>query len=1637
MPNPDYFGEDAFSYKLNDGELDSNPAQVRIAVTAVNDAPVAQNLSLRLDEDSSSTLTLNVSDVENDTLLSKVLAGPLHGSLSTNSDGSLRYTPNANYFGPDSFTYLTNDGSVDSNVATVSIEVLSVNDAPVAANDNVLTLKNMALQLDLLANDSDVDHANADLRALIVSQPAHGALSQNADGSYTYTPATGFTGTDSFSYQTSDGAAVSNLAVVNIAVMGVNIAPIAREDALNVQEDQTGTINVLANDSDADGNTLSARIVTGAQHGTVSVNADGTFSYTPNADYFGSDSFSYIASDGMLQSNPALVKINVSAVNDAPVARDLQVTLAEDSGQVIAVASSDSEGDALQAIIVTQPSHGKLVTQPDGSLLYTPEANYVGLDSFSYRLNDGQADSNLALVALQLTAVNDAPVAQADTAMVAQNTSIKLALLANDSDVENDSLRVVLVRQPEHGTLEMHSDGSVSYTPTTGFKGVDSFSYQANDGSLDSNVVNVSLTVMTVNTAPLAQNDQASTPENQAVRINVLANDTDAEGGSLQVTQVGQALHGSVVLNSDGSFTYTPQANYSGVDSFTYRVNDGELDSALAQVSIHVSAVNHAPMAVDDSVQTEEDVPLIIHVLANDSDEDSSVLTSSLVLGPQHGTLVKNLDGSYRYTPHPDYSGADSFTYKLSDGVLESRVALVSISVAAVADAPNLSFSRPSGRELFRTGWESVTNKNNTSSLEQVEQLEGWNLVTTSGNSSGGWNGFEIWSEGDQMQNQQNKMQIVHASTNGGRNWLELNDAMGQGHQTLGISRPINTVAGASYALTFDFAGRLGYSSEYTRIGIYLDNQKLATFDGTSPLTALNWQALQVNFNGKGGAQTLRIVTEATKRDANGRGAMLDNLALRETLPVNSGYEDSVINLSAITASLKDQDGSERLQVWLNALPVGATLSDGTQRFTANANSTQVEVTDWNLRKLTFLPAPNFFGVVNLEVEARAIESTNGSSASTTEKLAVTVLPVNDAPIALDDSVTLAQDSAINIDLKANDSDVDNISLSSKIITSPLHGKLSKNSDGTFAYMPNPRYRGTDSFSYQLSDGTLDSGVAKVSITVTAVNHAPVFTSTAPSEVTQNKSLDTIFQVGGSAGSKTVLEFGWTSRQALYNDEFGLFKVDDAAGRIGTLLPGDAGYAGAALAPERAVRVFASGQGAGASSKLTLDAGQFLGYYLVQNNSVEQWRKTNPTNLVNKTPVAFFSTTASNPDQFDHLRISYSASTGYSLQWEDLTGGGDKDYNDLVLSAKGIAAPLAQAFSYAAQAVDSDGDKLSYQLLAGPSGASINASTGLLSWDNPQIGTHQFILQVADGQGASTEQRFTLVVKTPPPVTKADSFSGKEDSVISGNVLANDSSAEASTTATSLSAELVQGPAHGQVKLNPDGSFDYTPAANFNGLDSFSYRALDGNAASSATTVSLNLAALNDAPVAQNAALIISRDTIARFDLAKLASDVDGDRLTVSFGQAAHGRVSRNQDGTLSYKPDQGFVGEDSFIYMTSDGVFLSQGKVSITVRAPAGAKGHPSATVSISSIGKESVPLPTASISKPASGVASELANEPADQPMRQAEIDWRSSNRLTQQEAQRSKASSGDWVSKFLGVEEPDLAKSSGLKITLKAKE
>jgi len=692
-------------------------------------------------------------DVDGDTLtVVEFDAVSAYGATVTvNPDGSFTYDPagaaalqslTASDVVDDTFTYRATDGSLVSNVATVTVRVTGVNDAPATSDDFYATNENALLQVDapgVLENDLDVDTGDAIAVSAWDTVSALGAaVTISPDGQLVYDPTVsaalqglraGESLVDSFTYTVSDLEGGSSTATVMVTVSGINDPPIAADDDYATDEDTALNVDgpgVLGNDLDPDGQSLQvlSSDAYSAFGALVTVQADGSFTYDPTpasalqALVVGQsvvDTFTYRVSDGVSQSNVATVRITVSGVNDAPVAVDDAFVTTEDSTLTIdapGVLANDIDSDAGDVLSVisadTVSTLGAAVlVGAAGNFVYDPSAADVLqallpgeslVDTFTYTMCDAAGETSTATVTVTVYGLNDAPVADGEQYGVTEDELLQVpapGLLVGDTDRDGDTVQVEpATLTSQYGALvTLLADGSFTYDPrgaaqlqslAPGSLRNDSFTYRATDGFAFSAPATVTIVVTGVNDAPVAVDDFSLVPGSGTAEIAVLGNDSDIDGtlNPATVAVVTQPAHGTAVALPSGNIRYTVTPGYSGADSFSYTVRDNS--GAVSNAALVSIDFNASPVAVDDAVEVFKNVAKTISVLANDRDSDGTLVPSSvtIVTPAAHGTLRVNANGTVTYTPVSKYVGSDSFAYTVrdDDGAV-SNPATVSINV--------------------------------------------------------------------------------------------------------------------------------------------------------------------------------------------------------------------------------------------------------------------------------------------------------------------------------------------------------------------------------------------------------------------------------------------------------------------------------------------------------------------------------------------------------------------------------------------------------------------------------------------------------------------------------------------------------------------------------------------------------------------------------------------------------------------------------------------------------------------------------------------------------------------------------------------------------------------------------------------
>ncbi|WP_062474967.1 tandem-95 repeat protein [Variovorax boronicumulans] len=1407
-PKPGYEGPDSFEVTVSDGKGGTTTVTVPVTVSPVNDAPTAPDYTETTTEDTPVSGRVTGSDIDSgDTLTYTKGSDPAHGTVTVNPDGTYTYTPNPNFNGTDTFTVTVSDGHGGTTTSTVTVTVDPVNDAPTAPNYTETTNEDTPVSGKVVGSDVDGDT----LTYVKGSDPAHGTVTVNADGTYTYTPGANFHGTDSFTVTVSDGHGGTTTSTVNVTINPVNDAPTAPNYNQTTNEDTPVSGQVVG--SDVDGDALTYTKGSDPAHGTVTVNPDGTYTYVPGANFNGTDSFTVTVSDGNGGTTTSTITVTVDPVNDAPTVPNYAQTTDEDtpvSGQVV---GSDVDGDTLTYVKGSDPANGTVTVNADGTYTYTPNANFNGTDSFTVTVSDGHGGTTTSTVTVTIDPVNDAPTAPNYTQTTNEDTPVNGKVTG--TDVDGDALTYTKGSNPSNGSVVVNPDGTYTYTPNPNFNGTDTFTVTVSDGHGGTTTSTITVTVDPVNDAPTAPNYNQTTNEDTPVNGKVIGSDVD--GDALTYTKGSNPSNGSVTVNPDGTYTYTPNPDFHGADSFTVTVSDGHGGTTTSTVTVTVDPVNDAPTAPNYTETTSEDTPVSGKVIGSDIDGDA--LTYTKGSDPAHGTVTVNADGTYTYTPSTNFNGTDSFTVIVDDGHGGTTTSTVNVTVTAVNDAPTAPNYTETTSEDTPVSGKVIGSDVDGDALTYVKGSD-----PSHGTVTVNADGTYTYTPG--------------ANFNGTDSFtVTVNDGHG-GTTTSTVNVTINPVNDAPTAPNYNQTTAEDTPVSGQVVGSDVDGDTLTYVKGSDPAHG----TVTVNADG-----TYTYVPGAnfhgtdsfTVTVSDGHGGTTTSTVNVTINPVNDAptapnynkttNEDTPVNGQVVGS---DVDGDALTYV------KGSDPANGT--VTVNADGTY-----------TYTPNANFNGTDTFTVTV-----SDGHGGTTTSTITVTIDPVNDAPTVPNYTETTNEDTPVNGQVVGSDVDGDTLTYTKG--SDPAHGAVTVNADGTYTYVPDANFNGTDTFTVTVSDGHGGTTTSTITVTVDPVNDAP----TVPNYTeTTNEDTPVSGQVVGSDVDGDTLTYTKGS--------------DPAHGTVTVNADGTYTYVpGANFNGTDSFTVTVS-DGHGGTTTSTVNV------------------TVNPVNDAPTVP-------------------NYTETTNE-----------DTPVNGQVVGS------------------DVDGDTLTYTKGSDPAHGTVtvNADGSYTYTPKPNFnGTDSFTVTVSDGHGGTTTSTVTVTID---PVNDAPVFvdgGGTPVDTATGYVFGYDENRPAGTVlgtvhATDIDSANVtysilsgndQGyfaidPVTGAISLTPAGAAafvnDYEAGANAHALV---IGATDGTATTT-IPVTLNEQNINDAPTVPDYAKTTDEDTPVSGSV--VGSDVDGDTLTYAKGSdPSHGTVTVNADGTYTYTPSADFNGTDSFTVTVSDG---------------------------------------------------------------------------------------------------------------------
>ncbi|EJY7733056.1 tandem-95 repeat protein, partial [Vibrio parahaemolyticus] len=991
--------------------------------------------------------------------------GPKNGTVIVNNDGTVTYTPNDNYVGKDTFTYIVTSGGV-SESTTVEVNVTPVNDAPVAKDDIATTQEDTAVTIDVLPNDTDVDGDKLSIQSASVPE-AQGKV-EIVDGKLVFTPAENFNGDAEITYTVTDGA-LTDQATVKVTVNAVNDTPVVESNIADqaLAEDFTPyTIDLNTAFSDVDN-------VDGELTFSVSGNSNiqvaivnGIATITPTADWNGSETLTFTATDPSGESISQTVNFTVAPVAD--IVAD-SVTVVEDTPTIIKVLGNDTfEGDDKVVSLDTNngPANGTVSINPDGSVTYTPNDNYHGTDSFTYIVTSGGV-SESTTVSVDVTPVNDAPVAKDDIATTQEDTAVTIDALPNDTDADGDKLSIESASVPkEQGMVEV-VDGKLVFTPAENFNGDAEITYTVTDGQL-TDEAKVTVTVNPVNDAPTIKVDAVESITEDAVNTDTVVatltvRDTDTPEDQLTVSLENNSNGYFVLVGNEVKLT---QVGVDAVNNdelnlkdltISASVSDGVNPTANDSDSLVVNRVNDAPTvenAIADQVLSEDFATYTIDLNEVFKDTDSSLEFS---VSGNNSIQISIVNGVATINPTADWNGSETLTFTATDPSGESVSQTVNFTVASVADIV-------ADKATVVEDTPTIINVLSNDTFESTDKVV--SLDADNGPKNGSVivnnDGTVTYTPDD---NYVGKDTFTYVVTSGGVsesttvtvNVTPVNDAP--------VAKDDIATTQEDTAVTIDVLPNDtdvdGDKLSIESVSVPKEQGTVEVVDGKLVFTPAE------NFNGD--AEITYTVTD---------GALTDQATVKVTV-------NAVNDTPVVESNIADQTLAEDFTPYtidLNTAFSDVDNVDGELTFSVSGNSNiQVAIVNGIA---TITPTADWNGSETLTFTA-----TDPSGESVSQPVNFTVAPVADI---VADKATVVEDTPTIIKVLGNDTfEGDGKVVSLDANNGPANGTVSVNPDGSVTYTPNDNYVGKDTFTYVVTSGGVSESTA-VEVNVTPVNDAPV-----------------------------------------------------------------------------------------------------------------------------------------------------------------------------------------------------------------------------------------------------------------------------------------------------------------------------------------------------------------------------------------------------------------------------------------------------------------------------------------------------------------------------------------------------------------
>ena len=1562
-PDADFNGDITFTFDVSDGD-DVVSTNLELLVSPVNDAPEPQDQAFTIGEDGVLTFTdadllTGATDIEGDDLsVEGVTYTGADGVLTDNGDGTYSFAPNENFNGDVNFTFDVSDGT-DTVTANIDVSVTPENDPPVAGStaytvheDNSITISNEQL----LANSSDIE---GEVAIDSVSYSGNdGVLEINGDGTYTFSPNENFSGEVSLDVVVVDEDGATDSTTAGITVIEVNDPPIAGPTAYTIDEDQVLTFSesqVLLNASDVEGDVELVGISYDGPDGIFSVNGDGTCSFAPNENFNGQVQLDVTIRDEDGAEVDTYITVDVLPINDAPVSGNLAYSVDEDnsitlSQEQLLAQASDVEGDALTASNLVVDGDATVTANDDGSFTITPDANFNGDIDITFDINDG-SDTIVATADLTVNPVNDLPQPEDQAFTIGEDGVLTFTvqdLLDGATDIDGDDLSVEGVTYTgADGVLTDNGDGTYSFAPNENFNGDVNFTFDVSDGT-DTVTANIDVTVTPENDPPVAGSTSYTVHEDNSITISneqLLANSSDIEG-EVAIDSVSYSGNDGVLeINGDGTYTFSPNENFSGEVSLDVVVVDEEGATDSTTAGITVIEVNDPPIAGPTAYTIDEDQVLTFsesQVLLNASDVEGDVELVGISYDGPDGIFSVNGDGTCSFAPNENFNGQVQLDVTIRDEDGAEVDTYITVDVLPINDAP------VSGNLAYSVDEDNSITLSQEQLLAQASDVEG-DVLTASN--------LVVDGDATVTANDDGSFTITpDANFNGDIDiTFDINDGTDTIVATADLTvNPVNDLPqpedqaftiGEDGVLTFTDQDLLDGATDIDGDDLSVEGVTYTGADGVLTDNGDGTYSFAPNENFNGDVNFTFDVSDGTDTVT----ANIDVSVTPENDPPVAGstsytvHEDNSITISdeQLLANSSDIEGDVSVD------SVSYSGADGV--FQDNGDGTY-----------TFSPNENFNGEVSLDV---VVVDEDGAADSTTA--GITVLEVNDPPIAGATSYSVNEDEVITISseqLLANASDVEGEVAIDSVSYSGSDGIFTDNGDGTFSFAPNANFDGDVSLDVVVVDEDGVTAATNANIDVLPINDAPVSGNLAYSvdednsiTLSQEQLLAQASDVEGDALTATNLVVDGDATvtanddgsftitpDANFNGDIDItFDINDGTDTI--VATADLTVNPVNDLPQPEDQAFTIGED---GVLLFTDEDLLDGATDIDGDdlSVEGVSYTGADGVLTDNGDGTYSF-APNENFNGDVNFTFDVSDGTDTVTANI---------DVTVTPENDP-PVAGSTSYTvhednsitisneqllANSSDIEGevaiDSVSY---SGADGVFRDNGDGTYTFSPNENFNGEVSLDVVvvdeDGATDSTTAGITVLEVNDPPIAGATSYSVNEDEVItisSEQLLANASDVEGEVAIDSVSYSG----SDGIFTDNGDGTFSFAPNENFNGDVSLDVVVTDEDGATVAINASIDVLPINDAPVSGDLAYSVDEDgsiTLSQEQLLAQAGDVDGDDLTASnLTVDGNATVVANDDGSFTITPDADFNGDIDLSFDITDGDATIQATADLTV---------------------------------------------------------------------------------------------------------